>query len=51
MTAGNVASPTRRTGRVSYAVMLCGLPLWVWYCQISVIGFDGVQPQDMVDTF
>lgn len=41
MSAGNESPTTRRLYMAAFAAMLIGLPLWVWFCQISVLHFDG----------
>jgi len=41
MTAGNASPASRHLFMAGYAVLLGALPVWVWYCQISVIRFDG----------
>jgi Delta14-sterol reductase len=41
MSADNVSPAKRLFYMGCYALMLAGLPLWVWYCQISVVHFDG----------
>lgn len=42
MSASSLSPARRIFNLICFAVMIIGLPFWVWYCLICVVHFDGV---------
>src|SRR5699024_4123492 len=41
MTITDSTNTSRRLAMVAFLVLIVGLPVWVWYCLIAVVHFDG----------